>query len=192
MRQQLTLKNPPIRGLEYDNTLETPPWLFAMLERDFGPFNLDVCASDGHHLCTRYFTAENSCLGDEHWGLDGVPSRAICNPPYSEGLIGPIVQRALKEALAGMCSTLFIFPAKKSELAWYHDFVLNPGGTGATAIYPIRGRIDFCRGGVPLGSPNHASVLVDFQVNRVSQNIRQRLHLPRSGSFCRKSGLSIT
>lgn len=189
MPEEFTLKNPPVRGLAYDNALHTPPWFFDLVDRDFGPFDLDICASEENALCERFFTADTDCLAST-WGNAEKPSRAICNPPYEEGLIGPIVAQALTEALAGRCSTLFLFPAKKSEQRWYHELVLNQRGPGASAIMPVGpGRIDFWRDGQPLGNPNHASVLVDFVIHNVGANERWWYKLPASLSYHRTRGL---
>jgi len=193
------LCNPPTRGLGFDNTLETPEPFFALVDRDFGPFDLDVCASAETTKCAKFFTVDDNCLLQE-WGPveeqarrgKGIvtrPTRAFLNPPYSENFIGAIIKKALDEALAGRCSTMCLFPMKKSEHAWFHEYVLNPGGTGASAIYPVRGRIDFWRDGMPLGNPNHASVLVGFKVGHVSREARWWYRLPAIGSYHRTRGL---
>jgi len=187
-RMTFQLTHPPRRGQGYDNDLETPPAFFALLDRAFGPFDLDVCASPATAKCVRYFTIGDDCL-TRQWGDIDCPSRAFCNPPYAEGLIGPIVAKALAEALAGRCSTLCLFPAKKSEYAWFHDLIINDGGPGATAIYPVRGRIDFWRDGAPLGSPNHASLLVYFRESCVEASTREAYWCPHVLSFDRDGGL---
>lgn len=186
--ETFALKNPPRRGAGYDNTLETPASFFALVDAAFGPYDLDVCASAKNAKCGRFFTAVDDCLARE-WGTVDEPSRGWANPPYAESLIGPIVEKGLREALAGRCSTTFLFPVKKSEQGWFHECVLNPGGPGATAIFFVQGRIDFWRDGAPLGAPNHASLLVDFQVGRVNSRTRAYYAFPTVGSFHRYRGL---
>jgi len=185
----LILKTTPRHGLGYSNTMESPPVLYAEASRVFGPFDLDACASYANHLAPAYFTEDVSCLPRE-WGpdLDGKPQRAYCNPPYGEDFIGDIVRKALEEALAGRCSTLLIFPSKKSQFPWWAEAVVGVNGPGATGIITAsgqgtRGRIDFHRDGVPLGNPNHASVLVWFQAGLVDATTREHHRLPWTGTL---------
>ena len=194
----LVLRSVPIGGTGYDNHLCSPPVLYAAASQVFGPFDLDVCASDRNHLAPEFFSEARSCLR-EPWGpvwsgerlfvLRARAALAWCNPPYSEDYIGDIVMTALAEALAGRASTLMIFPAKKSQFPWWAAGVVGVDGPGATGIITAsgpgqRGRIDFHRGGVPLGCPNHASVLVWFQAGLVSRNARWHYRLPWAGTLC--------
>lgn len=192
--------------MAYDNTLMVPPPFFALMDRDFGPFDIDVCAAVGTNMCKAFFSEQNSCF-DSTWGptWGSVPSlikgqrpcRAWMNPPYAERVKGEgkgsgvarFVRKALDEALAGHCSTVCIFPAKKTEHTWYHEIVIAPGGDGATAIYPVHGRLDFWRNGAPIGQPNHASVIVVFEVGCVEADVRRTLLLPLTGSIDKETGL---
>ena len=197
MSADLVLKPKPRRGQGYDNALQTPPILYAEASRVFGPFDLDACASSESALAPVCFTAENSCL-DQEWGpwwngdrlfdLEARATLAYCNPPYGEDFIGDIARKALDEALAGRCSTLLIFPSKKSQFPWWEEAVVGVEGPGATGIITASGqgtlgRIDFHRGGVPLGSPNHASTLVWFQAGLVSRSARWHCRLPWTGTL---------
>ena len=78
------------------------------------------------------------------------------NPPYSEDHIELFIQKAFYEAAIGNAATLSIFPAKKSEQTWYHRLVIGK----SSVIIPVEKRISFLRDGVPMTSPNHASVMV--------------------------------
>jgi len=69
---------------------ETPPEFFNWCSKEFGPFDLDVCASDENHKCKRYFTIKDNGLSYKNsWESDTF----WCNPPYSKPL--PWVQRAV-------------------------------------------------------------------------------------------------
>ncbi len=151
-RTGLTLR-PHRKGETDSNQYGTPQEFFDVCDRIFGPFNLDVCARPDMTKCDRFFTAEDSCM-NHRW--DGI---AWCNPPYSEGAIGPIIGHALDEAREGRCSTLCLFPIKKSERVWFQRFAAN----AATLILPVEQRICFLRDGIPQTAPNHASVLVWYR-----------------------------
>lgn len=156
-RPDLTLR-PRRKGKEDSNQYGTPQEFFDVCDRIFGPFNLDVCARPDMTKCARFFTAEDSCMSHA-W--DG---KAWNNPPYSEGSIGPIIEHTWSQAREGRCSTLCLFPVKKSEQVWFQSFVAN----AATLILPVEGRIPFLRDGTATKSPNHASVLVWYKAGRVS------------------------
>jgi phage N-6-adenine-methyltransferase len=59
------------------DTWTTPRWLFDFLDKEFGPFGLDVAASNENALCTLYFTEETNGLTATWRG------NVWCNPPYS-------------------------------------------------------------------------------------------------------------
>ena len=147
------------RGELDSNQYGTPQAFFDVCSRVFGSFDVDLCASDEPtmHKCDRYFTAERSCLRVAEW------TTAWCNPPYSEGSIGPIIEHVYRVALAGKGSTLCLFPIKKSEQVWFQNYVAN----AATMILPVEGRIPFLRHGMPTKAPNHASVLVWYRSGMV-------------------------
>jgi phage N-6-adenine-methyltransferase len=155
-RQDLTLRTHR-KGETDSNQYGTPQEFFEVCNRIFGPFNLDVCARPDMTKCDRFFTAEDSCLNHRWYG------KAWNNPPYSEGAIGPIIEHAWNEAREGRCSTLCLFPVKKSERVWFHGYVAN----AATLILPVEKRIRFLRNGIPTDSPNHASVLVWYRAGNV-------------------------
>ena len=187
----------PQRGLGPDNALQTPPDLYASLDAVFGPFDLDVCASDENHLAPMYFTEDASCLQAE-WGPTFYtkgkktlerPNRAYLNPPFSEDLNpGDIVKKAFEEALAGRCSTLVCIPGYKREFDWWADYVVGAQGHGATGIIDASGpkgnrRIDFWRNGSPVGSPNQRITFIWYQAGLVSAEARWHYRLPWTGTL---------
>lgn len=56
----------------------TPPWLYAFLNRGFGPFDLDPCADAVNAKCERYFTEADDGLKQVWTGM------VFINPPYSQ------------------------------------------------------------------------------------------------------------
>lgn len=89
---------------------ETPPEVFAQLDRDFGPFDVDLTADRQRRLCHSYFGpdhvyAEYRDALTADWLVCG--HHGYSNPPY-----GPFVQKMLRkasiEATKGFTSTLLL------------------------------------------------------------------------------------
>jgi phage N-6-adenine-methyltransferase len=122
----------------------TPQAFFDRCNERFGPFDLDVCATDENAKCARYFTAEDDGLS--------LPWNGKCwmNPPYGRE-IGRWMKKAYESSLAG-ATVVCLVPAR-TDTAWWHDFA-------------TKGRIEFIRGRLKFGgSPNSApfpSALVIF------------------------------
>jgi len=79
-------------------------------------------------------------------------------------------------------------PLEACQFPWWAEAVVGVNGPGATGIITAsgqgtRGRIDFHRDGVPLGNPNHASVLVWFQAGLVDATTREHHRLPWTGTL---------
>jgi phage N-6-adenine-methyltransferase len=58
----------------------TPPGDFSKIAREFGPFDLDVCATAENAKCEHYFTSADDGLAQAWRG------RCWMNPPYGRGL----------------------------------------------------------------------------------------------------------
>lgn len=74
---------------------QTAPLVFAKLNRDFGPFDIDLTADANRHLCAKWFGPQ-SPVGEfnaltAQWPHHG--SSGFSNPPY-----GPFVQHMLRVA----------------------------------------------------------------------------------------------
>lgn len=72
---------------------ETPPLVFAKLNEDFGPFDVDLTADAQRHLCPTWFGPDSN-VGEydaltADWGLRGLRN-GYSNPPY-----GPFIQKLL-------------------------------------------------------------------------------------------------
>lgn len=66
---------------------ETPRALFDELDRIFGGFNLDPCATEQNAKCARFFTREQDGLSQPWTG------KVFMNPPYGRE-IGNWVRKA--------------------------------------------------------------------------------------------------
>lgn len=91
----------------------TPPALFATLDRRFGPFNLDAAASDGNHMCDRYFTEEDDALTQDWNG------RVFVNPPF--GTTGDWVRYAHWQKSRGADLICMILLASMCS-DWMHSY----------------------------------------------------------------------
>jgi len=72
----------------------TPRALFDSLNAEFGPFELDPCASVENAKCERFFTKEQDGLKQEWAG------KVFMNPPYGRE-IGAWVKKAFESAKRG-------------------------------------------------------------------------------------------
>lgn len=124
----------------------TPPELFAALDREFGGFTLDVCATPENAKCARYFTAAEDGLAQ--------PWRGTCwmNPPYGRE-IGRWLRKAYESSLEG-ATVVCLIPAK-TETSWWHDYAMKG------EIRFLRGRIRF-QGAVSRSGSRHGSSNAPF------------------------------
>jgi phage N-6-adenine-methyltransferase len=74
---------------------ETPMKIFLQLEKEFGPFDLDPCASHQNNKCSNYFTRDDDGLS-KSWG-----GKVFMNPPYGH-LIGDWAVKHLKKVVRGL------------------------------------------------------------------------------------------
>lgn len=109
---------------------ETPPDIFADLEREFGPFDLDVCATPETAKCANYFTPEDDGLALPWHG------RCFMNPPYGRE-IPKWVAKAHHEAEEGRATVVGLIPAR-TDAAWWHEHVLD-----VADVLFLKGRIRF-------------------------------------------------
>lgn len=107
----------------------TPDAVFCQLEREFGTFDLDPCATPGNARAPRFFTLQDNGLMQTWGGL------VYMNPPYGRG-IGEWVRKAHAEADYGAL-VVCLLPAS-TDAWWWHDHCL-----AAAEIRFIRGRLKF-------------------------------------------------
>jgi len=117
----------------------TPQDTFDALNEEFGPFDLDVCATADNAKCTLYYTEELNGLNQPWLG------RCWMNPPYGR-TIKAWMRKAYEASLNGALVVCLV-PAR-TDTAWWHDYAAK--GT----IRFIRGRLKFggCRNSAPFPS----------------------------------------
>jgi phage N-6-adenine-methyltransferase len=80
----------------------TPPDLFNLIDKRYGPFTIDVAADCENRLCIRYCgqcVCEDGLCNIDRLSGDGLlhdwsQEVAFCNPPYSRGAVLPWVDKA--------------------------------------------------------------------------------------------------
>ena len=135
----------------------TPQQTFDWLNREYGPFDIDVCASAKNAKCENYFGLDNGTDGlRDPWRpyadlatMD--PVRCFMNPPYGR-TIGAWVRKAYEESQRG-CLVVCLLPAR-TDTKWFHD-------------YCTKGKIEFLRGRLKFGGAKNSapfpSMVVVFQ-----------------------------
>lgn len=106
--QHYELKENPILALEYHKTEErndyaTPRSLISRLEREFGRFEIDACASLKNRVCEKFFDKDQNGLQQDWQG-----SFVWVNPPYSQKL--EWIEKATAEAKKG-ARVIMLLPA---------------------------------------------------------------------------------
>ncbi len=144
----------------------TPQSHFAKWNEEFGPFDLDPCATAENAKAPKYYTREQEGLLQPWFG------KVWINPPYGRG-IGRWVAAAAEQTLRlGLFKALeglelsaipfhlpdlvvMLLPAR-TDTRWWHDYVIPY----ASEIRFIRGRLKF--GGAKNSAP-FPSALVIFK-----------------------------
>lgn len=123
------------------------PWdFFKAQETQFGPFDLDVCATPENAKCPRFFTREQNGL-EQPW-----TGRCWMNPPYGRE-IGLWVKKAAEEVRENAECVVCLLPAR-TDTAWWHDYVAR----FAVRVVFVRGRITFA--GAQNSAPFPSAVVV--------------------------------
>ena len=113
------------------NDWETPAAFFAEVSRDYGPFNLDVCATTENAKCNIFLTPEQDGLKMLWFGV------CWMNPPYGRE-ISKWMGKAVKEAVEGNVVRVVCLVPARTDTAWWHDFVVPYG-----RVKFLRGRLKF-------------------------------------------------
>lgn len=108
---------------------ETPKDFFDDLEKKFGKFDLDPCATKGNAKARRFFTKEDNGL-EKKW--DG---RVFVNPPYGR-TIGLWMKKSWESSRDGADLVVCLVPAR-TDTAWWHEYAMRG------IIVFIRGRLKF-------------------------------------------------
>ena len=123
---------------------ETPTDLFNELDRIFGGFTLDPCATPQNAKCTRFFTRADDGLA-QAW-----TDKVFMNPPYGRE-IGKWVRKAWTESLSGAL-VVCLLPARV-DTRWWHEYAKKGH------VYFLRGRLKF---GSSVNSAPFPSAIVTF------------------------------
>jgi phage N-6-adenine-methyltransferase len=116
-------------------TSETPEWstpkeLFDDLDREFGPFDLDPCATPENAKCEDYIDASLDGLAQRWYG------RVFMNPPYGRQIVR-WVRKAWEESQSGHCHLVVCLLPARTDTAWFHDYCARG------EIRYLRGRLHF-------------------------------------------------
>lgn len=130
---------------------ETPGDVFASLAAEFGPFDLDPCATPRNAKCGRFFTMKDNGL-EQAWH-----GRVFMNPPYGRH-IGAWMEKAVEASRTSAQVVVCLVPAR-TDTAWWHKHA------SAGEIRFLRGRLRF--GGCENSAPFPSAVVVF----RNSQNV---------------------
>ena len=122
----------------------TPQAVFNELERIFGQFTLDPCATPENAKCSWYFTRHDDGL-IQPWS-----GKVFMNPPYGRE-IGKWVRKAWTESLNGAL-VVCLLPARV-DTHWWHEYASR----GYVHFFP--GRLKF---GASVNSAPFPSALVIF------------------------------
>ena len=131
---------------------ETPQELFDKLNEEFGPFDLDACATSLNAKTRRFLTSDTNAMLLEEWQ----GSRIWINPPYSKRSaktnsygIQAWVAKAMQQAYTYNKLVVMLLPADTST-KWFHDLVVPH----ATEYRFLRGRAKFngVKNGAKFGS----------------------------------------
>ena len=117
----------------------TPRPLFDLLNRTYGPFDLDAAATDENHLCPKWFTKERSAVA-RLWR-----DRVFINPPYGREL--PKWMRTIFEHRNESEILVALIPAKVGT-RWWYNYVAR-----ASLIRFLVGRVTFGSADNPQGNP---------------------------------------
>lgn len=123
----------------------TPQDFFDKCALEFGPFDLDPCATAQNAKCPRFFTQADDGLAQQWKG------RVWMNPPYGR-TIGLWMQKAWRSAQAG-ATVVCLVPAR-TDTHWWHNYAIK------AEVRFIRGRLKF--GGHKNSAP-FPSALVIFR-----------------------------
>ena len=109
---------------------ETPADVFTALNREFGPFSLDPCATPKTAKCARFYQ-----------GIEGLMlpwfGRVFVNPPYGRD-IGKWIQRCWGVVQEGDAEIVVALIPSRTDTHWWHEWVMR-----ANEIRFLRGRLKF-------------------------------------------------
>jgi phage N-6-adenine-methyltransferase len=150
-----------VLGSSRSDNWPTDPAAFADIERQYGPFDLDPCASHENAKCARYFTREDNGLAQRWFG------RVFMNPPYGREL-PQWMAKAWESSQSTAEVVVCLIPARTDTRYW-HD-------------YAMRGDITFLRGRLKFGpltnpAPFPSAVVVFRNASGRNETVESLLHI---------------
>jgi phage N-6-adenine-methyltransferase len=118
----------------------TPTHFYDSLNREFGPFDLDVCADAGNAKCARFYTAADDGLAQPWTG------RCWMNPPYGRG-IDAWMRKAARSGAEG-ARVVALVPARVDTRWW------RASEAAASLVRIVPGRLKFGDGTAPAPFPS--------------------------------------
>lgn len=109
----------------------TPKAVFDIINRKYGPFTLDPCASAENAKCDTFFTKEQNGLKQSWAG-----HRVFLNPPYGLEL-REWAEKAVFERAANRVHSVMLIPPRVGT-PWFQDLC-----EFASEVYFLRGRVAF-------------------------------------------------
>lgn len=106
----------------------TPQDFYDKCNHEFGPFDLDPCATSQSAKCAKFYTKEDDGLAHQWNG------KVWMNPPYGR-VIGAWMKKAYESSMEG-AFVVCLVPAR-TDTAWWHDYAAKG------AVRFIRGRLKF-------------------------------------------------
>ena len=110
----------------------TPDYIFQLLDREYGPFTLDPCATPENAKTAKFFTQEDNGLSRSWAG-----ERVFMNPPY-----GRSMGEWMRKASSGEAYTVCLVPAR-TDTKWWHTYVGDGRTWLADEVRFWKGRIQF-------------------------------------------------
>lgn len=131
------MKNLAVHFSSATDDWATPQYLFDQLDAKYGPFMLDVCATDANKKCRFFFNEEMDGLAQDWHSTFMHNNRVWMNPPYGR-TIGHWVEKAYRQSKRG-CLVCCLLPAR-TDTRWFHDFIYNKPNV---TIEFVKGRLKF-------------------------------------------------
>lgn len=111
---------------------ETPPDLFAAVERRFGRFDLDPAASHDNAKAPHYFTVEDDGLAQRWYG------QVWLNPPYSQ--TAQWTFKCIAECADRNVRRIVLLVAARTDTRWFHELIASGH---VEEVLALRGRLRF-------------------------------------------------
>jgi len=137
---------------------ETPPLVMEQLEREFGRFDLDPCATKDNKKARNFYSKENDGLKHEWFG------KVFCNSPHD--LIAAFIDKAIEELFFNHVKLVVMLLPVKTTKQWYHHLWNDPH----TEFRWFHKRISYINNGNEQTRPHFESMLVIIRRNNYAES----------------------